>query len=123
MVYTLNRMSFKFAQKLIKDELVVIDDDNDWVDHKPSRTRREAFFEDYGPVEFGKWHLGEDEDIAERNFKRFAFLIGDFTRMHRCALIAAQLETGTRNDIRDALGELLAQIEALREESGPRSGT
>jgi hypothetical protein len=92
MVYTLNRMSFEFAQKLIKRRLVVIDRDNDWVDHKPSHTRRQAFLETYGPVEFGKWHLAEDEDAAARSSKRFALLIGDFTRMHRCALIAAQLE-------------------------------
>ena len=33
----------------------------------------------------------------EHSFRRFAFLIGDFTRMHRCALIAAQAETGSRS--------------------------
>jgi hypothetical protein len=123
MVYTLNRMSFEFAQKLIKRRLLVIDRDNDWVDHKPSRGRRKAFLEIYGPVEYGKWHLAEDEGVAQRSFNRFAFLIGDFTRMHRCALIAAQLETGKLNNmnIRDALAQLLTQIDALKDKSGPRS--
>ena len=73
MVYRLNRMSFEFAEKLIRNSLLVIDRDTDWVDHKPSRTRRKAFFDTYGPVEYGKWHLGEDEDIAEHDAKRFAF--------------------------------------------------
>jgi hypothetical protein len=119
MVYTLNRMSFEFAQKLIKRRLLVIDHDHDWVDHKPSHTRREAFFKTYGPVEFGKWHLAEDEHAAEH--RRFAFLIGDFTRMHRCALIATQAETAKLHHIRDAVAQLLAQIDALKQKRGPRS--
>ena len=121
MAYTLNRKSFEFAQNLIKQRLLVIDRDNDWVDHKPPRARRIAFFETYGPVEFGKWHLAEDEAIGEHSFKRFACLIGDFIRMHRCALIAAQLEADKFHKIRDALAELRMQIDALQEKSGPRT--
>ena len=103
MVYRLNRMSFEFAEKLIRNSLLVIDRDTDWVDHKPSRTRRKAFFDTYGPVEYGKWHLG------------------DFTRMHRCALVAAQIETGKLDDIYDAVTRLLSQVEAAREASRPRA--
>ena len=65
-----------------------------------------------------KWHLAEDEGIGEPSFKRFAFLIGDFTRAHRCV---AQLEADKFHQIRDALAELRTQIDALREKSGPRS--
>jgi hypothetical protein len=53
--------------------------------------------------------------------KRFAFLVHDFTRAHRCALIVAQLEADKFHQIRDALAELRTQIDALREKSGPRS--
>jgi hypothetical protein len=61
MIYRLNRMSYEFAQKLIKNYLIVIDRDRDRIDHKPSRTRRKAFFDSDGPVEYGKWHLGEEQ--------------------------------------------------------------
>jgi hypothetical protein len=121
MVYRLNRMAYEFAQKLIKNHLIVIDRDTDWIDHKPSRTRRKAFFEEYGPVEFGKWHLGEDEEIVERSFKRFAFLFGDFAKIHRCALIAAEPEARKLDDIREALARLQAQLEAVTETARPRS--
>jgi hypothetical protein len=115
-------MSYEYAQKkLIKNNLIVIDGENDWVDHRPSRTRRKEFFDTYGPVEFGKWHLGEDEDIAERSFKRFAFLYGDFLRIHRCALIAAHAEARRLDDIRDALAQLLAQIDAVKQTARQRS--
>jgi hypothetical protein len=40
MVYTLNRTSFEFAQKLIRRRLLVIDRDYDWTDHKPSHAAR-----------------------------------------------------------------------------------
>jgi hypothetical protein len=120
MIYRLNRMSYEFAQKLIKNHLIAIDRDHDWIDHKPSRTRRKAFFDAYGPVEYGKWRLGEEQDIAERSVKRFAFLFGDFIRIHRCALIAADLEVRKLDDIRDALARLQAQRDAIRATAGPR---
>jgi hypothetical protein len=51
----------------------------------------------------------------EHSFRRFAFLIGDFTRMHRCALIAAQAETGSRSP-QNAFVRSLVELLGLKAE-------
>jgi hypothetical protein len=41
--------------------------------------------------------------------------------MHRCALMSAQSEAGGLNKISDAVAQMPAQIDVLKEKRGPRS--
>ena len=46
-------------------ERAVLDQRSDWADHKPARSAESKFIAAYGFAEFGKWHLGEDDEEAE----------------------------------------------------------
>ncbi|MEA2904378.1 MAG: hypothetical protein QOI12_1765 [Alphaproteobacteria bacterium] len=90
----LNRPSYEHAQKLIKDRRCVLDQRSDWTDHRPARHAETTFIEQHGIAEYAKWHLGEDDEISERNKRRYKFPYGDFENVHRCAVLAAESRAG-----------------------------
>jgi hypothetical protein len=50
------------------------------------------------------WHLGVDDEASERTKARYKFPYGDFARVHRCGLLAAEARAGRMKyrDIEDA---------------------
>ena len=63
---------------------------SDWGDVQPSATDENAFLERHSWDEYGEWHLGLTEGASEETKARYAFVFGDFRRLHRSGLIAAQ---------------------------------
>jgi hypothetical protein len=83
-----------YAQKLIQNRRCVLDQRSDWTDHKPARSAENKFIVAHGFAEFGKWHLGEDDEEAEGS-QRYKFPYGDFKNVHRCAVLAAEARADT----------------------------
>jgi hypothetical protein len=52
------------ARKLIKAGRHVIGDRDAWSEHRPSRSAQKRFIEEHGLREFGKGHLGEEDEPA-----------------------------------------------------------
>src|SRR5258705_8977464 len=115
MVLRLNRLSYEYAQKLIKNRQCVIDERDQWHDHRPSRTAENRVIEEHGLAEYGKWHLGEDDEEAEKSKRRYKFPYGDLQKVHRCAVLAAQSRAGQYKhaDIEMAAAHLHAMLDAL----------
>jgi hypothetical protein len=90
----LKQSAFENAKQLIRERCCVPDAREDWHDHKPARTAENRFIEEHGWAAFGKWHLAEDDEIAEHNKKRYKFPFGDFKAVHRCAVLAAESRAG-----------------------------
>jgi hypothetical protein len=86
----LHQSGYDYAQKLIQNRRCVLDQRSDWTDHKPARSAGNKFIVARGFAEFGKWHLGEDDEEAEGSKRRYKFPYGDFKNVHRCAVLAAQ---------------------------------
>ena len=116
MTFALNKTSFEFAQKLIKAGRHVIDDRNAWYEHQPSRSAQKQFIEQHGLLEFGMWHLGEDEEIEETSMRRYKFPYGDFVNVHRCAVLAASARASRYKyfDIEQAAAHLHGMLEGLK---------
>jgi hypothetical protein len=111
----LHRSAYDYAQKLIENRRCVLDERSDWTDHKPARSTENKFIEAHGLAEFGRWHLGEDDEEAEGSKRRYRFPFGDFKSVHRCAVLAAKSRAGQyeHTDIEFAAAHLLGILDAL----------
>ncbi|MEN3378387.1 MAG: hypothetical protein V7604_3742 [Hyphomicrobiales bacterium] len=119
MTVKLKRSGFEQAQKLIRERYCVLDVRDDWSDHRPARTAKNRFIEECGWAAFGKWHLGEDDEIAEHNKSRYKLPYGDFKNVHRCAVLSAEARAGRYKyaEIELAAAHLHSMLDELMPES------
>jgi hypothetical protein len=59
-----------------------------WQDVQPRAREQNAFLKTHSWEEYAAWHLGLTEGAAEETKARYAFVYGDFRRLHRMGLIA-----------------------------------
>ena len=62
--------------------------DSDWGDVQPTAAEQNAYLERHPWDEYAGWHLGLTEGAADETKARYAFVYGDFRRLHRSGLIA-----------------------------------
>jgi hypothetical protein len=86
--------SFEHAKKLVRNRQCVLDERDDWSEHQPSRTAESRFIERHGIAEYRRWHLGEDDELAEDTKRRYKFPYGDFNKVHRCGVLSAESRAG-----------------------------
>ena len=84
--YALNDRAVAKARKLIESRQYVLD--SDWGDVQPSAADENAFLESHSWEDYAEWHLGLTEGAADETKARYAFVYGDFRRIHRDGLIA-----------------------------------
>ncbi len=84
--YTLNRRAVTHAKELIDRGRVVLD--GEWNDAQPSAEDENAYLVDHSWKEYAAWHLGLTDGANDETKARHAFVVGDFERIHRSALIA-----------------------------------
>ena len=113
MAVTLNKKALARARELVTQGEIVRDERGDWSEHAPSASDENRFLKTHDFAEYALWHLGVDPDASEDTKGRFSFPIGDFTKVHRCAVISAESRAGQydHDDIEDALKQLLEQID------------
>jgi hypothetical protein len=122
MTVRLNEPAFAYAQELVKNGECVLDERDEWSEHQPSAQQENRFIEEHGYLEYARWHLGIDDEMGEQTKGRYKFPYGDFSKVHRCAVIAAEARAGQRDyfDIERAASHLHGMLEALRSRSGAR---
>jgi hypothetical protein len=110
----LNRKAYSHAKDLIEKGKVVRDERDDWSEDAPSAADENAFIDKHDFAEYSKWHLGVDDDHPDDTKGHYSFPYGDFTKVHRCAVISGESRAGQYNhdDIEDALKKLLKAIDA-----------
>jgi hypothetical protein len=120
MAVKLHRAGYDYAQKLVLDGKVVLDDRDAWSEHQPSAKEQNAFIAEHGYGEYGRWHLGIDDEADPETKGRYKFPYGDFSDVHRCAILAAESRAGQRKyyDIESAVAHLHGMMEALRHAGG-----
>jgi hypothetical protein len=94
MAVKLNRKGQNHAESLIKAGKFVHDERDDWSEHQPSAADENRFIEKHGFAEYGKWHLGIDDEMDDETKGHYKFPYGDFNDVHRCALLAAESRAG-----------------------------
>jgi hypothetical protein len=84
--YGLNKRAVERARQLIRSRQYVLS--SDWGQAQPRAEDENAFLASHSWDEYGEWHLGLTEGASEETKARYAFVYGDFRRLHRTGLIA-----------------------------------
>lgn len=110
---TLDKKALQHARGLVRDHRVVVDDRDDWSEHRPSAETENAYLEKHGFAEYQKWYLGIDDEHGEETKSRYKFPYGDFENVHRCGLIAAEVRAAQNDhtDIQQAAAHLLEMLD------------
>src|ERR1700704_2173452 len=120
MAVRLNLKAYDHAKKLVREGQVVLDERDDWSEHRPSAPEENEFLRDHGLREYQRWYLGIDDDQPEQNKGRYKFPYGDFEKVHRCAVLSAESRAGQRKyyDIELATAHLHGMLDALMNREG-----
>jgi hypothetical protein len=94
MAIHLHEAGARRARQLIVAGNVVYDERDAWSEHQPSSAQQNEFIRRHGIAEYGRWFLGVDETKGPEVKGRYRFPYGDFERVHRCALLAAESRAG-----------------------------
>jgi hypothetical protein len=84
--YTVNEAGVARCRDLIDARQYVLE--SDWQEAQPRATDQNDFLERHSWDEYAAWHLGLTEGATDGTKARYAFVYGDFRRVHRMGLIA-----------------------------------
>jgi pimeloyl-ACP methyl ester carboxylesterase len=84
--YTVNKDAVAHARRLIDARQYVLR--SVWSDVQPSAEDENAFLESHSWGEYAAWHLALTDGATDETKARYAFVFGDFRRIHRMGLIA-----------------------------------
>ena len=85
--YTVNPAAVDHVTRLIEARQYVLD--SDWGDVQPDAAAQNDYLDKHDWEAYGAWHLGLTEGANDETKARYAFVAGDFRRVHRSALIAS----------------------------------
>jgi hypothetical protein len=84
--YEVNEAAVARARSLIAGRQYVLD--SDWGGVQPNAEAGNAFLERHSWDDYAAWHLGLTVGANDGTKARYAFVYGDFRRVHRSGLIA-----------------------------------
>jgi len=84
--YKVNRRAIAHARRLIDARQYVLD--SDWGEVQPRAADENAFLKNHSWDEFSAWHVGLTDGAEDGTKARYAFVYGDFRRVHRSGIIA-----------------------------------
>jgi hypothetical protein len=118
--YTVNEDAVTHAKRLIDARRYVLR--SRWQDVQPRAREQNAFLKTHSWEEYAAWHLGLTEGAAEETKARYAFVYGDFRRLHRMGLIACHYRAAEwrHKEIELAAHELLQYLD--RKSASRRGG-
>jgi hypothetical protein len=111
--YTVNPAAIEQARRLIRARQYVLD--SDWGSVQPRAEEGNAFLQRHSWEDYGAWHLGLTEGAGDETKARYAFVYGDFRRVHRTALIACVYRAAEwrHKEIELAAHDLLQELDAV----------
>ena len=110
--YTVNKAGVEHCRELIDKKRYVLD--SDWGDVQPNAAAQNKYLESHSWDEYAAWHLGLTEGAKDETKARYAFVYGDFQRVHRTALIASVYRASEwrHKEIELAAHELLQYLDS-----------
>ena len=85
-----------------------------WQSVQPRAREQNTFLKAHSFAEYALWHLGLTEGADEETKARYAFVCGDFRRLHRTGLIACHYRAAEwrHKEIELAAHDLLQYLDA-----------
>jgi hypothetical protein len=84
--YQVNPVGVERCRELIEARQYVLD--SDWGERQPTAAAQNAYLRSHSWTDYAGWHLGLTEGPGDETKARYAFVYGDFRRVHRTGLIA-----------------------------------
>jgi hypothetical protein len=84
--YVVNRRAVAKARELIDARRYRVR--SRWADVQPRADEQNAFLKSHSWDEYASWHLALTNGATDETKARYAFVFGDFKRLHRMGLIA-----------------------------------
>jgi len=109
--YTLNERAFEHARQLIEKRQYILN--SDWGERQPRADDENRYLERHDWDEYGAWHLGLTDGARDETKARFAFVYGDFRRIHRTGIIAVHFRAAEwrHKEVELAAHELLQLLD------------
>jgi len=110
--YALNEAAVRNCRRLIEAKQYVLN--SDWGEVQPRADVQNDFLERHSWEEYAAWHLGLTDGAADETKARYAFVFGDFRRVHRTGLIACVYRASEwrHKEVELAAHDLLQQLDA-----------
>jgi hypothetical protein len=110
--YLVNEAGVAHARELIAARRYVLR--SEWGRVQPSADDENAYLERHSWPEYGAWFLGLTEGAGDETKARYAFVYGDFRRVHRMGIIACHYRAAEwgHKEIELAAHDLLQLLDA-----------
>ena len=111
--YTVNPEGVAFAEQLIDNRQYVLR--SEWGNVQPRADAENAYLESHSWEEYARWHLGLTEGAKDQTKARYAFVFGDFRRIHRMGIIACMYRAAEwrHKEVELAAHDLLQRLDAV----------
>jgi hypothetical protein len=109
--YVVNDRAVAHAKRLIEARRYVLN--SDWGEVQPRAEDENAYLKRHSWDEYAEWHLGLTEGAEDETKARYAFVCGDFRRVHRTGLIACEYRAAEwrHKDVELAAHDLLQLLD------------
>ena len=109
--YELNEEAVEHARRMIRNRQYVLN--SDWGEVQPNADDENRFLKKHSWDEYSAWHLGLTDGATNGTKARYAFVFGDFRRIHRSAIIACHFRAAEwrHKAIELAAHDLLQEID------------
>jgi hypothetical protein len=110
--YSVNERAVARARRLIDARQYVLE--SDWGTVQPRAADENAFLASHTWDDYAEWHLGLTEGAADGTKARYAFVYGDFRRLHRMGIIACMYRAAEwrHKEVELAAHDLLQRLDA-----------
>jgi hypothetical protein len=109
--YHVNQDALEYVRGLIDRRRYILD--SDWGQVQPDAQAQNAYLKKHSWDEYARWHLGLTDGATDETKARYAFVVGDFTRVHRSGLIACVYRASEwrHKDVELAAHDLLQHLD------------
>jgi hypothetical protein len=110
--YVVNPAGIEHARKLIDARQYVLR--SEWNQRQPRAPQQNAYLKTHSWDAYAAWHLALTEGAADQTKARYAFVCGDFRRVHRMGLIACHYRAAEwrHKEVERAAYDLLQRLDA-----------
>jgi hypothetical protein len=112
--YSVNPAGVEHARRLIDARQYVVR--SQWRDAQPDAEAENDYLDGHSWDEYGTWHLAVTDGATEETKARYAFVFGDFRRLHRMGIIACHYRAAEwgHKEVELAAHELLQYLDDAR---------
>ena len=112
--YRVNRKGVAKARELIDARQYRVR--SRWNEVQPRAPEQNAFLKSHDWDEYGSWHLALTDGARDETKGRYAFVFGDFHRLHRMGLVACYYRAAEweHTEVMVAAHELLLYLDKSR---------